>query len=108
MNDTFKEATERFAAELDALLAEYNEANGYHWTSSTEIVEGRKFFRVLRKDTLGGNSIWFIVDRETGLAYKPKGYSGGPANKIVRGDVTRPAADYWQRTISPHGILDAR
>jgi hypothetical protein len=83
MNDTNKAATIRFTQELDALLAEYNRENGYQWTSYTSILEGRKFFRVLRKDTMNGNSIWFLVDRETGFVYKPKGYSGGPANKLV-------------------------
>lgn len=108
MNDTHKTNTLRFAVELNALLAGYNEANGHAWDTYAEVREGRKFFRVLRKDTLGGNSIWFLVDRETGQIFKPKGYSGGPANQIVRGDVALPASCFWQRSISPHGILDAR
>jgi|13_taG_2_1085334.scaffolds.fasta_scaffold23601_1 hypothetical protein len=95
---------ETFASLAEARYADYWEASGYTFEAAPSIVvkPGRKYAKlVLERPNGNGGSVFAFVDRETGLVYKPAGWSA-PA-KHARGDVN--SAEFGLEALSPAGSM---
>lgn len=101
----FDKAFDKFMGHVNSVFDKYwNDMGFTHSKSSFEVVEGKRYVKVVRND-VSQKSVHLFVDKTNGNVLKAKSWKG-PETKNPRGNIFN--EDNGLGSLTPHGTVYLR